>query len=480
MNDLNRGKVAVGISLKVFEELIQKLQEENLLNGLNTQQSFSLIEGNSTLSVTAHINVELLPVKFTLNTKNGNKYTRLEIEGRAKLKVSSPTAESPNLFDLPFSIKLNIGLALKTRNNKGPALCLQYNGIDALSGPIPEEKVLEMINAPAFTSFLNNFELDVIDPAIDGLEDVLFLNESKPNRANWEVGLHLLSGSGNNVDCVALIVDVPGGNVQKPTGGSFVPNKAEIIVQFTNSMIQALVTEAKEELKSWFEQINGVDLRVSRLELSVDNNQLYLDAKMVEKEYDADVRIYGPITFNHAPGSMQIALNVRGLKTDIDLPWWADLLLWIIDVLTIGMAGANDLVHNKIPNMGQTYLQNTLDKMLPKLGESLSFENLSIQNATLEIYPDTIELDNGAVTIYVQVLIQKLIENLKEANYSRLRERFVMFHLVSGRRYMTADLARFIRKQLIEVPGYHEVGGRYVRSNPDNTENNNLLKRYQR
>ncbi len=119
MNNINRGKVALGISLKVFEELLQELQEQNLFGKLNTEQSFPIIEGNDALTITAKVNVDLFPIKFRLQTRNnGSLYTRLEIAGRAKLIVASPTAESPNLFDLPFSIYLNMGLALKTRNNR--------------------------------------------------------------------------------------------------------------------------------------------------------------------------------------------------------------------------------------------------------------------------------------------------------------------------------------------------------------------------
>ncbi len=481
MNNLNTGKVAVGLSLKVFEELLQEMQERDLFGKLSSEHNFNLIEGNDALTITAHIDVAMLPVKFRLRQHaNGSTYTRLDLDGRVKLKVSSPAATSPDLFDLPFSIKLNIGLALKSRQNKAPAIVLQFNGIESLSGPLPEEKVSEMINSPEFTEFLNDFELDIIDPVIDGLEEVLFINETKPNHTDWHIGLHLMKGHGDKVDAYALIIDAPGGNANAPIGGSFVPNRSEIIVQFTKSMVEAMVEEAKEELKSWFGKVKGLDLRVSRLNLTLQDNQIYFDAKIKEHKYDATVTMQGPISFRHTPGGMFMAIDIRDVETDVDLPWWADILAWFGDIITFGAAGINNTIHNEIPNFAQGFAQRTLDNMLPKLSEALSFDSLSVKNVNMEIYPDEITLHDGALTIYVQVLIKTLRENLARADYSSLRDKFVMFHLETGRKYLVHHLATFMKRKLINVPGYHEVNGTYIRSNPDNTESNNLLKRYSR
>ena len=56
----------------------------------------------------------------------------------------------------------------------------------------------------------------------------------------------------------------------------------------------------------------------------------------------------------------------------------------------------------------------------------------------------------------------------------------MIFNLESGRRFATEDLAKFMRQGLVTVPGYHEVGEKYIRANPDETERNNLLENFGR
>lgn len=481
MNNITKGKLVLGVSLKVFEELLQSLQNQGLFDQLSNSQDFALIEGNDDLVISANINVELAPVKFRLKVvNNSNRFTTLQLAGRVKLNVSSPTASSPDLFDIPFQIHLKITPVLKAKANKAPVLALAYEGIDFIEGPLPASQIEAMIQTPEFTQLLDNFELDLIEPALDGLEEVLFYNEAKPNHADWAIGLHFMQGSGANVDAIGLIVDVPGADVSAPPGGSFVPMRAEIITQFTNGLVQAMVDEAKEELRAWFEDIKDVDLRVTKLNLNVDDNKFFLDAEIDEKEYDAEVTLKGPIYFNHAPGSLQMQVNIRDVKIDIDLPWWADFLVWLADVLTLGTIGINNTIHNKIPNFAQNYAQNFLDQTLSNLGNSLSLNQLSFQGVNLEIYPDQIALEDGAITVYVQVINKPFQESLLRADYSKLRGKFIMFHLQTGRRYLVEHLASFMQRGLIKIPGFHQVDGRYIRSNPDERENNNLEERYGR
>ena len=481
MDNINRGKIVFGIALKVFEELLQDLQEHGIFGSLSTTQEFPILEGNDELVISGHVHVALMPVQFRLKeAPNGVPYTALILSGKVKVKVSSPTAESPNLFDLPFTIHLKITPILKSRANKAPVLGLSYQGIDVLQGPIPVAQIDSLIQSQGFAQLLNNFELDILEPAIAGLEEVLFLSEDKPNRADWAIGLHLLEGNGATVDSLALIVDVPGGNVAAPSGGSFVPLRAEIIAQITEGMVQGLVEEAREELRTWFEDLNGVNLQVTKLNLSVANRQLFLDAEFDEKEYDAEVTMKGPIKFHHSPGSMQMQVDIRQVAINVDLPWWADFLVWLVDVLTLGTIGVGDIIHNKIPNFAQNYAQKLINQSLLNLGQALSLQSLSYQGVDLEVYPDLVTLEDGAITAYIQVLNKPIKENLMRADYSKLREKFVIFELQTGRRYLTEDLARFMKKGLVHIHGYHHVDGRYIRSNPDNSERNNLEDRYGR
>jgi len=481
MQNIGIGKIAVGISLKVFEELLQELQKEEL-GDLNFQQDVYPIEGNQAIVLNANVDLNLHPIQFRIEYVSSiDWFTCLSLSGNVKVSVSSPDVEGPTLYDLPFSVKLKIGLELEQKQNRAPVIKLNNEGIHDISGPIPESMVTDMVNSSSIAQFINDFELDILHPAVDGIEEILFLNETKPNKANWLYNIQLLRGNSfNTVDAYAIVIDVPNGNVNFPNTESFVPDRSELIIQFTDSMVQAMVQEANEELTSWFENIKGVDIRVDRLNLTVDGNQLYLDAKIKDHKYDAEVEIKGPVYFRHAPGSTNIGLDMKDVDIDVDLPWWADVLVWLADIWTFGLLGINNSIHNKIPNFAQVKAQETLDRMLPQITSSLDFSSLSFQDVDVEVYTDLITLNDGAITVYNQILIDILTESLDRADYSTLRNRFIFFHLRSGRRFQVQDLAEFMRRNLVQIPGYHEVDGKYIRSNPDNTEGNNLLKRYGR
>ena len=482
MDNIGTGKIVVGVALKVIEELLQEIQG-NFEDDLSFVEDIYPIQDNPNVVVHAKASVDLDPVTFRIEqTSSSQQRTILRLKGNLKLRAYTPAVNGPDLYDLPFEVKLRLALVLKDRANKGPVVGLQYNGIQSISGPISQSMMNGFINNSSFNTLIQNFELDIIDPAIAGIENVLYINETKPNRADWRVSLRLLrSASSDHVDAYGIVIDVPGGSNGFSGGAtSFVPKRAEIIIQFTASMVQSMVNEAKEELSNWFETINGVDLKVKRLNLSVDNNQFYLDAKIKDEKYDAEVTMKGAVRFRHAPGGMMMGVDVRGVDINVDLPWWADVLAWFADIFTFGFAGVNDFVHNDLPNFAQLYAQRTLDNILPQLGNALELDSINVQGAHAEIYPDLITLNDGAITVYIQVLIKKLQEGLKRADYSSLRKKFIMFHLTSGRRFLVEDLASFMSRGVIEVPGYHEVGGEYIRSNPDHTENNNLIERYYR
>lgn len=481
MDNIGTGKVVIGLSLKVIEELLQETQD-NLIGDLNFNQQIYPIEGNQDVVLNAHVDFDFFPVLFRIeHLSTARRITCLTIRGHLKLSVSSPSVEGPELYNLPFSIKLEVGLVLKPRANKAPVIGLANQGLHEVTGPIPEEMINDMINNSPLNQFIQDFELDLIDPAISGIQNVLFINENKPNRADWSVDLQLLRAQNSNVvEAYGIMIDIPGGDPAFRNQRSFVPKRAEIIIQFTDSMVQAMVEEAKEELSNWFETVNGVDLKVKRLNLSVDNNQLYLDTKIKDNKYDVEVTMKGPVKFRHTPGGMAMGVDIGDVDVDVDLPWWGDFFAWFVDIFSFGTAGLNNYIHNELPNFAQLYAQRTIDNILPQLANALDVDSFTVQGTKAEIYPDLIALNDGAITVYIQVLIQTLKENLDRADYSSLRNKFVFFHLESGRRYLVQDLADFMHRRLIEVPGYHDVDSKFIRSNPDNTEGNNLLRRFSR
>ena len=100
------------------------------------------------------------------------------------------------------------------------------------------------------------------------------------------------------------------------------------------------------------------------------------------------------------------------------------------------------------------------------------------QGVTTDSTPDHLEVKDGNVTLFAQVFVSQITENLTDARYSKIQRRFIEYELESGRKFRYSELARLMHSQRIIVPGYHDVKGEFVRSNPNNTSTDNLKELY--
>jgi len=471
---INQGKVAVGLSLKVIEEMLQELQAKGLFGNLNSEQSFYLVPGNETLHITANVGVKLKPLQLELRqSPQFINFLRLRMEGNVELLVSSTQVSGLKLYDLPFWFELGVELKLIQRPNRAPSLVFNLLGLGGYSGIFTKEVWESMVCTPEIKQQLGSIELDIIDPVIQSIEETIFPDQAtRPNRASYAVGLHLLKGEATTVDAYALLVDLPGGNVNTP-GRSFVPKRSEIIIHFSKSLLDGMVLSARLELKTYLENVKGANIQLNNLNLTIDNNQFYIEGEVKEKSNNITGTVSGPVYLTHIPGSTHMALDMRKVKISLDLPWWMELILSLLPSM-------HQKVHTTYPNMAQQYVQNAANEILTKIGLMLNLNNLSAQGVNIHVYPDKIALEDGAITAYVQVLIKPLESSLVSADYIKLRRRFDRFYLLFGRTFMYNDLAKFMKMGLVQLRGYHSVDGRYIRSNPDNTDANNLLKRFGR
>jgi hypothetical protein len=473
--NIPKGKVAIGLATKMLEQSLQRSIKVNFIDKLSLKKSFPVFPGNDELLLSALVDINLKPVFFSPHrATRGTPFNRLNIGGSIKLRVASNTAESPVLINEPFEFVLILESALKRRTGLAPVLSLNYVSIEAVSGPFSSDFLTSYMIESGAKNALSTIEFDVISPLIDGLEEVLYFNvPSKPKHSDYAVALHKLEGASGVVDCFALIIDAPGGDVNLTNPKSFVPKRSEIIIHFSSSLIQGMVNTAKDELKTYFEQYDAnFNLTIDRLDVRVEDNQFYLDAKVTEHDYDASGTIKGPIKLHHRPGSLKLYLDMRSVEIDIDLPWWADLAVYLL--------GYNDEVHEKYPNMAQVFAEKMANSAISKITNAIQLDGIQVANLPLIVYPDYIQLAEGAITCYIQVIINPIHEKIVRADYFKLRKRFDRFYLESGRAFMYNDLARFMNSGLIVCPGFHDVDGRYVRSNPDNTEGNNLLSLFGR
>lgn len=116
-----------------------------------------------------------------------------------------------------------------------------------------------------------------------------------------------------------------------------------------------------------------------------------------------------------------------------------------------------------------------LDTQLDSLTKGLKFES-EMQGITTETTPDHLTIEDGNISLYAQVFVAPIREEMTNAIYNKRARCFTEYEIESGRKFLFSELARLVRAGKITIPHYHDVDGDYMRSNPDITNANNLRK----
>ena len=464
--------MAIGMAVKVFDDFLKEMhRRQRIPQTMRLEQEVEILPG---MPIKGIVNLILDPPEFGMHfLSNGAAYTRLNLGGNMEIIVASPTVESPPLYSIPFEIGIKVDLTLKYKQGEAPVLGMNYGGIESVTDPFTPDFIDQNLAGTDIIKLIEEMEMEVVEPLVQALESMYYFDKpanQKPAYDQYPALLRLLPGDSGHFDAIGLFVDIPGSGLLLSNEESFVPKSSELTIWFTESLVQLMLDKGKSELEEWIGGFPG-KLEVTRLELSLDNNRILVDGKVKSNEYDASGTIKGPIYFIHLPGNMYMHID-SDLDIDIDLPWWADILVFI--------TGNTDLVHNKLPNMGQKMAEDMANNMLTKVSSAIKLENISFSGVPVEIYPDRITLDDNCIKAFVQIYTHPHTETILRADYSKLRQKFMMYHLESGRRFWAPDLARLVKQGFVITPGYHNVGSDYMRADPDSSESNNLLERFGR
>lgn len=477
--NIGKAKMAFGMSVKLIDDFIKGLYENKLFPRTTTlKKEFELLEGMRT---EIEIQVDFGRPEFVMEWHPDGYYcTILNLRGNLVPLVRFAGHVSPELFSIPFYVSVQLDLILDKAIGRAPFLKLEFGGVRKITEPFPASLIEDFFNSNEVKVALQRLNLDIVEPLIQGLETVYYFDQpedQRPAHHSYDVYLQLLPARQGYVDSFALTLDLPPFGDYFPLNiESFVPASAEFMAYVSPEMIQLLVEKGKSQLSVYLEKAPTVSM--NKLELELDGNAIKLDAKFHESDYDVDGTIKGKIKFRHAPGLNLMLLDGTELKVDVDFPWWLDVALFFYEGIT-----GNDLkkqIEQDMPDLAQLYISNIITSIISKFSAVMDKHDFSAGGVPVYVYTDTIKLDGNAIYAYVQVLIIPRTERLKRADYSKILRKFVIFHLESGRSYMTEDLANFMQLGLIVIPGFHQVDGKYISANPDDTEANNLLEMWGR
>ncbi|MEJ2594365.1 MAG: hypothetical protein P8100_04410 [bacterium] len=483
---IGNSKIAIGLSLKLFDDLIRGLHQHNVnLRRVHFEQKINILEKlEATIDITVDINEPEL--EFESRGSNQQPIILAHLGGTLKPKITFAEQTSDTLFEIPFfaTAMLQVGLR-QPHPAHAPQIGLDYLGVKNVSEPLDDKFVNDLFNESEYAKLIQELKLDILEPVIAGMEKVYYadpldVDDSQvPSHGSYPVVIRHMEGAQGTLNGIGVFFQLPNETIDVGLVPSFIPGGSEFFVQVSTWMIQSMVEKFKGDLQEWIENFAG-SIKVNTLDLAIQDNAISVYGKVTETETDSTGTVSGKFHFNHRPGLKKIILDGSDIDIDIDLPWWADMLLIIFFPIGIVVYSAIDYVEDKVPEIGQKMIGQMFNDMMDNLAASINLQGLSVGNVPVEVYPDTIKLDDNALSMKVQILIQPITETIVWADYGKILGKFMYFHLASGRQFRTEDLIRFMKMGLIRVPGYHIYANRFIRSNPDNKTNNNLLERFGR
>lgn len=444
------------------------------------------------------------PVFVFVRPPTGEPYTRLTLDGTIEVRLALSDPDSAPLQTFPLHAPVLLALRL-VPGDPLPVVGLRYEGTDGPpDSPVTSGDVDAIFESEDIRARLLATTIDLAAPLVAGLNTSRFPEEaSRPQDEEWAVALTLLAARDGTDDAFFVTVGPPGTTAVPQFSESFLRSRTGLGVAFSRSFLDLMLERgAAAKVGDTVEggaKIRSLTITMLDTAISVKGHV----TKEVTALPDVDIRFEGPMIPSLVRGTTVMAFDTDLVEVDVDdddelfytaLTWFvtvasAGLLFTGVGSLTaLGILSWMTLVQ-KVWN-GQVDIQNapgTLrDGLANALGPALSAladaldDDQDVDPLRVDATPDSLEVVDGNMLLYAQILLVALRQRLRLAEYSRALERFAIVQLNDGRRFRTQELARLISLGKITVPGVHQVDQRYVRANPDDEIMNNLLAQFER
>lgn len=444
------------------------------------------------------------PPRFEfVDPSSGDPYTRLVLKGTIEMRLSSADPTSPPLQTFPLNAKAKLGLVL-VPGPTVPAVGLRYQGTDGEpDAPVTSKDIDMVFESEDIKRILEDTTMDLAGAMVLGLNQSRFDEANRPPDTDWSVVLTLLPGASGTDDCFMVTVGPPGTSAEPQFTKSWLKTKTGMGVAFSRDFLDLMLDRgAKAKIG---ETVEG---GATVIDLAIKMGNAAIDVKgHVSKEVawgalpNVDVRFNGPLIPSLVRGTTAIALDSKYLNVDVDDEdeVFYEVLKWLVTVgstalfftgigslaavgilswLTLVQAVWNgDADIENAPNAVRDSLGTALGAELSVLAEALD-DDTTVPPLKVDATPDSLEVVDGNMLLYAQLLIVALEEMMRLAEYSSPLKRFGIFELKDGRRFRAQELARLMQQGKITVPGFNDVNGNYVRANRDNEAANNLLEMF--
>ncbi|HEX9767009.1 MAG TPA: DUF3892 domain-containing protein, partial [Nitriliruptorales bacterium] len=444
------------------------------------------------------------PVFEFVRPASGDPYTRLTVDGTIEVRLAATDPTSPPLQTFPLHAPVRLALAL-VPGDPLPVVGLRYDGTDGPPDPpVTSEDIDAIFDSPPIRDRLMATTIDLAAPLVAGLNPSRFPEEAgRPKGDEWAVALTLLPARDGTDDAFFVTVGPPGTTAVPQFTDSFLRSRTGMGVAFSRGFLDLMLGRGAEatvgdEVEGGAE-VRSLTLRMLDTAIEVKGHV----KKVVTALPDVDVRFNGPMIPHLVRGTTVMAFDTDLVQVKVDegdeifyaaLKWFvtigsAGLLFTGVGSLTaLGILSWVTLVQEvwnadvdiaNAPGTLRDGLANALGAELSALADSLDDDH-EVDPILVDATPDSLDVVDGNMLLYAQILLVPLQERLRLAEYAQRLQRFGIIQLNDGRRFRTQELARLIRSGKVTVPGFHEVDGRYVRADPDNKVTNNLLEQFER
>jgi hypothetical protein len=417
------------------------------------------------------------------------------------------TPEAPP-FSLPLDTWVKLNPQLQPAPNQpidAPVVVFRYGGVDVSPAPpLTDAMIDEMFTSGPVANIFGNLSIPLFDSLIEGVGDVLFPENVDPPPASglWSAALALMPAAANQdatADALGLFIDLPDGDATPGDTLSFLPSLTEFGIAYSHGFLDVEF----EEQDMTGQTINGA--LVTEFSLVMGDTEILIDGKALKDL--AEIHFSGPITIQLIRGTTQFLADTSAIDVDVELPWWADLFLFMAGpggFLSLGLIPIfGGMIFEAVKGKSVSDAQAEIDaapaivrgsiagsfaRGVASLAQALS--NLgplgALQPAST---PESSLVEDGNIAVFAQVFVNPITENITDGTFSRRANRLLELQLESGRWFTTSELARIVDLDLIITPGYRAVGPHvrngspvrgYMQDEPDLAKEDNLLERFGR
>ena len=495
---LGDADAAVGIGLEVVSDFLAELIR---IGKLPNRQELTRDFGGQTYNVVVLIG----PPTFEMVTAGPDApRTRLHLTGTIEARPESDPAADPITLPLDAAVRLTVVLIPADPVDE---IGFRYDGVDGTPAfPVNAEDIDAFMSSPEVQQVLDDTKLPIADSLVKGLNESRFPEPTtRPADSDWSVRLTLTPASADTVDAFAVSAGPPGTLATLAVTESFVAPRTGLAVAYNRSFLDFMLdrgADANEGTTVDEAEITSLKMLMADTGIQIDGHVVReIDTPVIDVSPDVDIDFDGIAIPQLIRGTTGMTMDTSGIVVDVDdfdevfygaLKWvltiGASALLFtgVGSLTLIGIALWATLVQeawnkaadlDNAPNILRNNLAALIGAQLSILADSLD-DSTPAGDLTVDGTPDSAVVVEGNIVLYAQVIIRELQARLRSAEYSHHLRRFAIFELDDRRKFRAQELARLMKAGKISVSGFHHVGGKYVRSDHDNTAANNLLQSF--